>query len=67
MIKILEFVGVYNKDLEPGNQLKNKTISIINRSEVVGRPLAALLGRSSKFTSLVTNLATGVLVNSYKF
>jgi methylenetetrahydrofolate dehydrogenase (NAD+) len=43
IIKILEFTGVYNKILEAGNQLHGKTITVINRSEVVGRPLAALM------------------------
>ena len=46
IIKCLEYVNVYDKSLEIGSQLKGKTISIINRSEVVGRPLAALLGKS---------------------
>jgi methylenetetrahydrofolate dehydrogenase (NAD+) len=36
-------MGAYNKFLEEGNRLHGKTITIINRSEVVGRPLAALL------------------------
>ncbi|TPX55185.1 hypothetical protein PhCBS80983_g05527 [Powellomyces hirtus] len=43
MVKILEHVGVYNKVLAYGNRLHGRTITIINRSEVVGRPLAALL------------------------
>lgn len=38
IVKILEPL-VY----EPGTKLKGKTISIINRSEVVGHPLAAML------------------------
>ncbi|KAJ3107730.1 hypothetical protein HDU97_003400 [Phlyctochytrium planicorne] len=43
VIKILEFIGAYNKVLEEGNRLHGRTITVINRSEVVGRPLAALL------------------------
>ncbi|TPX40122.1 hypothetical protein SeMB42_g04425 [Synchytrium endobioticum] len=43
VIKILEYVGVYSKILPYGNRLYGKTITVINRSEVVGRPLAALL------------------------
>ena len=43
MVKILEYIGVYNKILHYGNRLHGRTITIINRSEVVGRPLAALL------------------------
>lgn len=43
MVKILEHVGVYNSILEYGKRLHGRTITVINRSEVVGRPLAALL------------------------
>ncbi|KAJ3283185.1 hypothetical protein HK104_010518 [Borealophlyctis nickersoniae] len=43
MIKILEYVGVYNAILPYGNRLHGRVITVINRSEVVGRPLAALL------------------------
>ncbi|KAI8617209.1 hypothetical protein BC830DRAFT_1062658 [Chytriomyces sp. MP71] len=43
VIKILEHIGVYNKIMHEGNRVYGKTVTIINRSEVVGRPLAALL------------------------
>ncbi|KIK03138.1 hypothetical protein K443DRAFT_676985 [Laccaria amethystina LaAM-08-1] len=43
IVKCLEFVGVYNKILPYGDRAYGKTITVINRSEVVGRPLAALL------------------------
>ncbi|RUP44273.1 hypothetical protein BC936DRAFT_149688 [Jimgerdemannia flammicorona] len=43
IVKILEYIGVYNSVLPYGNHLYGKTITVINRSEVVGRPLAALL------------------------
>jgi len=43
IVKILEYVGVYNSILPYGNRLFGKTITVINRSEIVGRPLAALL------------------------
>ncbi|CAF9922549.1 MAG: NAD-dependent 5,10-methylenetetrahydrafolate dehydrogenase [Gomphillus americanus] len=43
IIKILEYVKIYNTILPYGNRLFGKTITVINRSEVVGRPLAALL------------------------
>jgi len=43
MIKILEFIGVYNNILPYGNRLHGKTVTVINRSEVVGRPLASLM------------------------
>ncbi|KZO98122.1 NAD(P)-binding protein [Calocera viscosa TUFC12733] len=43
VVKCLEYAGVYNKLLRYGDRAYGKTITIINRSEVVGRPLAALL------------------------
>ncbi|KIP08334.1 hypothetical protein PHLGIDRAFT_69512 [Phlebiopsis gigantea 11061_1 CR5-6] len=42
-VKCLEHIGVYNKILPYGDRAYGKTITVINRSEVVGRPLAALL------------------------
>ena len=42
-IKILEQLQIYNTILPYGNRLHGRTITVINRSEVVGRPLAALL------------------------
>lgn len=43
VVKCLEAVGVYDTKLKYGDRLHGKTITVINRSEVVGRPLAALL------------------------
>jgi len=43
VIKILEYLRIYNTILPFGNRLFGHTITVINRSEVVGRPLAALL------------------------
>ncbi|KAI3406651.2 MTD1 [Candida oxycetoniae] len=43
MVKILEYLGVYNNILHYGNRLYGKKIMVVNRSEIVGRPLAALL------------------------
>ncbi|KAI5287565.1 hypothetical protein KEM54_005903 [Ascosphaera aggregata] len=43
VIKILEYLQIYNTILPYGNRLFGHTIAVINRSEVVGRPLAALL------------------------
>jgi len=43
IIKILEHIGVYNAILPYGNRLFGRAITIVNRSEIVGRPLAALL------------------------
>ncbi|KAL7754380.1 Methylenetetrahydrofolate dehydrogenase [NAD(+)] [Sorochytrium milnesiophthora] len=43
VVKALEYVHIYNPMLAAGSRLYGKTITIINRSEIVGRPLAALL------------------------
>lgn len=43
VVKIMEHVGAYDKSLPEGDRLQGKTVTIINRSEIVGRPLAAML------------------------
>ncbi|KAF8953658.1 NAD-dependent 5,10-methylenetetrahydrafolate dehydrogenase [Podila verticillata] len=43
LVKVMEYVGVYNGILPHGNRLHGRVVTIINRSEIVGRPLAALL------------------------
>ncbi|CAO3667093.1 hypothetical protein G6F70_005347 [Rhizopus microsporus] len=43
IVKILEFIGAYNPVIPYGNRLYGRTIAVINRSEIVGRPLAAML------------------------
>lgn len=43
IIKILEHLRIYDTALPEGNRLFGRTIGVINRSEVVGRPLAALM------------------------
>lgn len=43
IIKCLEHAGLYNQLLKYGDRAFGKTVTVINRSEVVGRPLAALL------------------------
>lgn len=43
VVKIIEYLGVYNPLLPYGNRLYGKQVVIVNRSEIVGRPLAALL------------------------
>lgn len=43
IVKCLEAMGVYDRSLPYGDRLRGKTITVVNRSEVVGRPLAALL------------------------
>ncbi|ORY24796.1 hypothetical protein BCR39DRAFT_545977 [Naematelia encephala] len=43
IVKVLEHIGVYNSLLAYGDRARGKVITVINRSEVVGRPLAALL------------------------
>jgi methylenetetrahydrofolate dehydrogenase (NAD+) len=43
IVKILEYLQIYNTILPYGDRLHGHTICVVNRSEVVGRPLAALL------------------------
>ncbi|GAN07537.1 methylenetetrahydrofolate dehydrogenase [Mucor ambiguus] len=43
IVKILEYINRYKADFHCGTRLKGQTITVINRSEIVGRPLAALL------------------------
>jgi len=43
ILKILEHLGAYDRAREVGNQLADKVAVVFNRSEVVGRPLAAML------------------------
>jgi methylenetetrahydrofolate dehydrogenase (NAD+) len=43
IVKVLEYLQIYNTILPYGNRLFGHTICVVNRSEVVGRPLAALL------------------------
>jgi len=39
----MEYIGVYNKILPYGDRAYGRVVTVINRSEVVGQPLAALL------------------------
>ncbi|EQC42774.1 methylenetetrahydrofolate dehydrogenase (NAD+) [Saprolegnia diclina VS20] len=43
IVKILEHLNVYNFGQPEGEHLLGKRITIINRSDIVGRPLAAML------------------------
>ncbi|KDQ08282.1 hypothetical protein BOTBODRAFT_166167 [Botryobasidium botryosum FD-172 SS1] len=43
VVKCLEHTGVYNSVLDYGDRAYGRIVTVINRSEVVGRPLAALL------------------------
>lgn len=43
IVKILEFLKIYNSLIPEGNRLYGKKCVVVNRSEIVGRPLAALL------------------------
>merc|ERR1712176_1054017 len=42
-VKFLEHLGAYDEGLPVGDRLRGKQVTIVNRSEVVGRPLAAML------------------------
>lgn len=43
IVKALEHMGAYERGAAPGTQARGKTATVFNRSEVVGRPLAAML------------------------
>jgi len=43
VVKFLEHLGTYETELSVGDRLRNKKVAIVNRSEVLGRPLAAML------------------------
>jgi len=43
VIKTLESLDVYDSQLPVGNRMEGKVAAVINRSEVVGRPVAAML------------------------
>lgn len=43
VVKTLEHLGVYDERAPVGDRMQGKTVVVVNRSEVVGRPLAAML------------------------
>lgn len=43
IVKALEALGVYVPGAAPGKQVEGQVVTIFNRSEVIGRPLAAML------------------------
>lgn len=43
VVKTLQYLEVYDKSLPPSEGLSNKVAVVINRSEVVGRPVAAMM------------------------
>jgi|TARA_B100000524_G_C23638011_1_gene365647 methylenetetrahydrofolate dehydrogenase (NAD+) len=59
-LKILEHCGAYDNSLPVGSQLKGKSILVYNRSEVVGRPLAAMLANDGATVFSID--ITGMLV-----
>ncbi len=58
ILKILDYLGVYKRVLPYGNRLFGRSITVVNRSETVGRPLAALLANDGACVYSVD--ATGV-------
>src|SRR5690606_25293640 len=43
IVKSMEALGLYDESLPVGDRMRGKTVTVVNRSEVVGRPLAAML------------------------
>ncbi|KAJ1921239.1 Methylenetetrahydrofolate dehydrogenase [NAD(+)] [Mycoemilia scoparia] len=73
VLKILDHVGVFDNSLRYGDRLRGKTITVVNRSEVVGRPLAALLANDGATVYSVDindiqlfHREAGSAINSYK-
>ncbi|KAL9085358.1 MAG: hypothetical protein Q9165_007649 [Trypethelium subeluteriae] len=62
VVKILEYLQIYNPILPYGSRLFGHTVTVINRSEVVGRPLAALLANDG--ATLYSVDVTGVQIFS---
>lgn len=59
-VKIIEHAGAYDRSLPVGRQLQGKTVTVINRSEIVGRPLAAMLANDGALVYSVD--VTGIMV-----
>jgi len=49
IVKIIDGIGEYDHNAPVGEQLAGKIVTVINRSEIVGRPLAALLANDGAF------------------
>lgn len=43
IIKVLEYLKLYDEALPVGDRMSGKSVTVINRSEIVGRPLAGEL------------------------
>lgn len=69
IVKILEYLKIYNTLLPEGNRLYGKKVVIVNRSEIVGRPLAALLANDGAivFSVDVNNVQKFTRGESLKF
>mmetsp|Transcript_8731 Transcript_8731/g.24075 ORF Transcript_8731/g.24075 Transcript_8731/m.24075 type:complete len:317 (+) Transcript_8731:65-1015(+) len=61
-VKIIEHAGTYDRSKPVGKQLEGKVVTVINRSEIVGRPLAAMLANDGAFVYSVD--ITGILTYS---
>lgn len=62
VVKILESLGAYDLSKPVGQQLAGKSVVVFNRSEVVGRPLAAMLSNDGALVYSVD--ITGIIVYS---
>ena len=60
VVKIMEHLGAYDRGRPVGHQLDGKVAAVFNRSEVVGRPLAAMLANDGATVYSVD--VTGMLV-----
>jgi methylenetetrahydrofolate dehydrogenase (NAD+) len=68
-VKFLEHLGAYDSSLPVGDRLNDKIVTIVNRSEVLGRPLAAMLANDGAVVNSIDIDSTyifqrGSLVNA---
>jgi methylenetetrahydrofolate dehydrogenase (NAD+) len=63
VVKFLEHLGTYDSRLPLGERLKGKIVTIVNRSEVLGRPLAAMLANDGAVVNSVDIDSTYIFQN----
>jgi len=64
VVKFLEHLGLYDSRLPAGDRLGQKTVTILNRSEVLGRPLAAMLANDGAVVNSIDIASTYVFEKS---
>ena len=60
IVRLLAACGIYNSALPTGDRLHGRVVTIVNRSEIVGRPLAAMLANDGAKVSQSFLLLSGL-------